>query len=237
VVHIVWSPRRIEESLAAHEALGDRFGIDTAFIVGMNEHEGCAAANEIVRGSEADLFVLSYDDQIPTPEALACVLRHQDATGDVVSGWQVLGQDSPWAAAVYPSWGERPLETRPECFYQAASLRDPYALGGAELVPSFYFAALTAIPAAWLRECPIWASPSWVSGDALRIWPSRDGQPYDKGCCSDWTLAMDLHAAGRRIWVARAAEVRHLARQHNVPEHKFWIAEEDPGVHWGRRPR
>lgn len=241
VMHIVWSPRRIEESLAAHEHIARELDIDTAFICGYHEHDGCRVANEIIASNpQVDVFLLSYDDQVPTVEDVFTVLRHQRETGDVVSGWQVLGQNSPWGAASLPSWGERPLATHGECFYRAEDIRNPYALGGLDLIPSLYFASLTAVPRDWLLESPIWSMSSWVSADwAMDIWPNPNGtrEPYDKGCCSDWTLAIDLHRNDHRIWIARKAEIRHLAPIHAQPAHRFYIAEDEPGIYWNERPR
>lgn len=243
VCHIVWSPRRIEQSLAAHESLG----IPTAFIVGFNEHEGCAVANHVVRETEADLYLFSYDDQCPTPADLELVLSLQERTGDVVSGWQLLGQDSPYGSATRPSWGTKYLAwcgaydphgqhvaEANACFYTKEELRD-----GPELLPTHFFSAFTAVPREWLLEAPIWSLPSPVEGRALETWPSPDGEPYDKGACSDWTMAMGLIQNGHRVWIATQAEILHLAPRHGVPHHKFWMAEEHEwrGVYWDHRPR
>lgn len=245
VVHIVWSPRRIEQSLAAHELVSQTLGIQTAFVVGFNEHEGCAVANHVVRETQADLYLFSYDDQCPTVEQAEHVLELQQRTGDVVSGWQLLGQDSAYGSATRPSWGTRPLAycgvydptengEAAACYYRKEELRD-----GPELLPSHYFAALTAVPRAWLLEAPIWSLPSPVSGQALKVWPSPDGRPYDKGAGSDWTMAMDLIQNGHKVWIATKAEILHLAPKHGIPHYRFWMAEERGvrGVFWGRRPR
>lgn len=245
VIHIVWSPRRIEQSLAAHELIADRLGIRTAFIVGFDEHQGCAVANHVVRETDADVYLFSYDDHCPTVAQAEHVLELQQRTGDVVSGWCLLGQDSNYGSATRPSWGTRPLAycgaydpsengEAAACYYRKDELR-----AGPELLPSHYFSTLTAIPRDWLLEAPIWSLPSPVSGDALEVWPSPDGRPYDKGAGSDWTMAMELLRHGHRIWIATGAEVVHLAPRHGVPHHKFWMAEERGvrGVYWGHRPR
>lgn len=241
VCHIVWSPRRIEQSLSAHESLG----IPTAYIVGFNEHQGCAVANHVIRETDFDVYVFSYDDHCPTREQLDHVLSLQKQTGDVVSGWCLLGQDSNYGSGTRPSWGTKPLAwcgayDRSEsgeaaaCYYTKDELRN-----GPELLPSHYFSTLTAIPRDWLLQAPIWSLPSPVSGPALEIWPSPDGKPYDKGAGSDWTMAMDQIHQGHKVWIATEAEVLHLAPQHGVPHHRFWMAEERGvrGVYWDRRPR
>lgn len=245
VIHIVWSPRRIERSLQAHELLSAALDISTAFVVGYNEHQGCAVANHVVRETDADLYLFSYDDQCPTIPQVEHVLELQQRTGDVVSGWQLLGQDSNYGAATRPSWGTRPLAycgvydpsengEAAACYYTKDELRN-----GPELLPSHYFAALTAVPRDWLLEAPIWSLPSPVDGQALKVWPSPDGKPYDKGAGSDWTMAMELLQNGHRIWIATKAEILHLAPRHGVPHHKFWMAEEHGvrGVYWNHRPR
>lgn len=230
VIHICWSPRRIPWSLAILERLPYR----TAYITGVNEHRGCELANEIVRDTDADVYLLSYDDQCPTPEQAERILTQQAETGDTVSGWQVLGWDSPYGAASKPSWGIKYLDLTDECFYTADELR---AASG--LLPSHYFAALTAVPREAMLKCPIWSLPSFVGGEQLNTWPNPDGtdETYDKGCCSDWTLAIDLIKAGYKVWVDSDVEVLHLAPRHGIPEHKFTVAEDEAGVFWDHRPR
>jgi hypothetical protein len=233
VAHIVWSPRRIPWSLRMLEQLD----IPTAYICGVNEHQGCELANRVVRETAYDVYLLSYDDQCPTPDQAERVIEAQASLGDkhVVSGWQVLGWDSPYGAATRPSWGYQDLSLGHDCFFTAEELR-----AGAGMVMSHYFAALTAVPRRALLDCPIWAKPSGiVAGHNLEIWPNPDGtgEPYDKGCCSDWTLAVDLIKAGYTIWVDKEVEVLHLAPQHGVPFHRFTGAEDEAGVFWNRRPR
>jgi hypothetical protein len=233
VIHIVWSPRRIPWSLRLLEALP----YETAYITGVDEHQGCAMANDIVKQTEADVYLLSYDDQCPTPDQAARIIEAQAALGEkhIVSGWQVLGWDSPYGAATRPSWGYQDLSLGHDCFFTVDELRT-----GAGMVLSHYFAALTAVSRRALLDCPIWAKPSGiVSGPNLDIWPNPDGtgQPYDKGCCSDWTLAVDLLKAGYTIWVDKEVEVLHLAPQHGIPAHRFTGHEDEAGVFWNRRPR
>jgi hypothetical protein len=231
VIHIVWSPRRIPWSLRMLEALP----YETAYITGVDEHVGCAMANDIVKQTDADVYLLSYDDQCPTPDQAARILEAQAALGEkhIVSGWQVLGWDSPYGAASKPSWGLKYLDLTPECFFTVDELRT-----GSGLLLSHYFAALTAVPRKALLDCPIWALPSHVGGEGLKTWPHPEGldETYDKGCCSDWTLAVDLIKAGYTIWVDKEVEVLHLAPQHGVPAHRFTMDIDEPGVFWNRRP-
>lgn len=228
VIHIVWSPRRIPWALAALERLPYR----TAYITGCTEHRGCELANQIIRETDADMYLLSYDDQVPTADQAARIL--EQAGPDIVSGWQVLGWDSPYGAASKPSWGLEYLALTPECFYTVEELRS-----AEELLPSHYFACLTAVPRQAMLDCPIWSLSSVVTGDALKIWPNPDGtnETYDKGCCSDWVLAIDLLKAGYKVWVDPTVEVLHLAPRHAIPEHRFWVADEPEGVWWDHRPR
>jgi hypothetical protein len=241
ILSIVWSPRQIEESLVSHEQLAESLDIDVAFITGMTEHAGCDAANKLARDSAYDLFLLSYDDQVVAPWMLERLLeeREEVAAGDVVSGWQVLGQNVPWAAATYPEWGNKILPSPPnaECFYTAEYLRDLAATGDVRRVRSNYFAAMTLVPRETLLESPIWALPAVVGGGEPYPNPDGSGRAYDKGCCSDWTLAIDILGHGHRVWVIPDVEVEHLSPVHNVPHYRFTIAEDDAGVFWGRRPR
>lgn len=236
VVHIVWSPRRIERALANHECLAAEMDMPTAFITGYTEHQGCAKANEIVAEHPADVYLLSYDDQVPTRAQVEEVLRLQAETGDVVSGWQLLGQDSPFGAAARPSYGiDQYLSIDRHCMYEVQELRDHPN----ELVESIYFAALTAVPRRAMLDCPMWARSTWIAGAHLAVWPNPDGsgEPFDKGCASDWTLSTDLVRAGYKVWVATKVEVEHLAPQHGIPAHRFWMDEDPQGVFWDRRPR
>ena len=190
VIHIVWSPRRIEQSLAAHETVSAALDIPTAFVVGFNEHQGCAVANHIVRETGADIYLFSYDDQCPTVEQAEHVLDLQARTGDVVSGWQLLGQDSAYGSATRPSWGTLPLAycgvydpnengEAAACYYRIEELRN-----GPELLESNYFASLSAVPRDWLLEAPIWSLPHASPGPASRrgIRPPNSATPSPTVC-------------------------------------------------------
>lgn len=240
VVGIVWSPRHIERALEAYERTYALMGIDVCFIVGVDEHTGCAMANRVVQETDADVYLIGYDDQVIDERMVEHVLEMREAVpvGDVVSGWQVLGQNVPWASCVWPEWGTRPLAKDPACFHYAETMRDPAAYDGEVLLESMYYAALTAVPRETFLQAPIRANSFIVPERLAFLYPSRDGRyPYDKGQQSDWVHALDIIAAGHRIWVDRTAEVEHLAPYHNVPVHKFYIAEDEPGTYWGTRPR
>ena len=230
VLAIVWSPRRIEESLASHEALG----FDTAFIVGYTEHEGCERANWIVQNHPADIYLLSYDDQVVTRQQADEVLELQAQTGEVVSGWQQLGQNVPYGSAVRPTFSfDRTHLLADECYYRVDELDN----WPDRLIPTLFFPySLTAVPRKLLLECPIWAMPSRVDGNGPWFW-SKDGHPYDKGELSDWTLCHDLHQAGHRMWTARDAHVVHLSDLHNIPQYRFYNDLDEPGIYWNKRPR
>lgn len=230
VIAIVWSPRRIEESLASHEELG----FDTAFIVGYTEHQGCEKANWIVQNHPADIYLLSYDDQVVTRQQADTVLELQSETDEVVSGWQQLGDNVPYASAVKPTFPfSRMHLLADECYYRVDELEqwpDP-------LIPTLFFPfALTAVPRQALLDCPIYALEARVFGTGPWFF-SKDGAPYDKGERSDWTLCQDLHLAGYGMWTARDAHVKHLSPEHNIPHHRFTMDIDDPGIYWNKRPR
>lgn len=228
VVAIVWSPRRVERALKSHEELG----FETVFICGTTEHGGCALANVLVREYPARVYLLSYDDQVVTRAAADEVLQLQSDTGDVVSGWQHLANDTEFVSSVRPSWGsERMLEKRIECFYTAEEVKS-----GPRTLETLYFPfSLTAVPRRALLENPFRALSTIESGYGPM--PSRDRKPYDKGMCSDWTLATDFAHNGWRMLTARDAQVEHIADHHNVQQHEFFTTVDRPGFYWGRRPR
>ena len=229
VLAIVWSPRKIEEALVSHEELGFK----TAFICGTSEHDGHRMAWELAHEYQpARVYLLSYDDQIVTRAQADRVLELQAQTGDIVSGWQLLGMDSPYASAVRPSWGaDRMLATVGNCFYTAEEVR-----AGPELLETIYFPyALTAIPRKAMLEVPLRVLSQVVTGG--HPWPSRDGLPYDKGMCGDWCHSTDLVKAGYKLWTARDVQVNHLAPIHGVPVYPFYTHIDEPGVYWDWRPR
>ena len=230
VLAIVWSPRRIEEALVSHEELGFK----TAFICGTSEIDGHRMAWELAHEHPAHVYLLSYDDQIVTRNQAERILTLQAQTGDVVSAWQLLGMDLPYASAVKPAWGtEKMLQTGgSECFYTAEEVRawpEP-------LVPTIYFPyALTALPRYAMLETPLRVLSQVVSGEGK--WRSRDGKPYDKGMCGDWCHATDLVKAGWSLWTARDVQVMHLAPFHGFSSYPFYTHVDEPGVYWDRRPR
>lgn len=231
VLAIVFSPRRIEQSLISHEELGFK----TAFICGMTEHGAHFQAWILAHEVPAEVYLLSYDDQVVTREQADCVLALQKQTGDVVSAWQVLGQNSPFSCSVRPSWGRWNMHSVPpnsECFYTAEEIRASQD----ELIPTYHFPyGLTAFPREAMLPTPLRCFPQVVDG--LTTWKSRDGKPFDKGMAGDWCHSQDLMQAGWKLWTARDAEMNHLAPVHAVPFWPFTTHIDEPGIFWDRRPR
>ncbi len=232
VIAIVFSPRQIEEALVSHEELGFK----TAFICGHTERTAHHAAWELAKEHPADVYLISYDDEIVTRQQADAVLELQARTGQVVSGWFLIGKNSPYSSSVRPSWGIGRVHSIPphgECFYTGEELR----AHPDELIRTLHFPySLTAIPKAAM-EIPFRVIPQIVNG--VYPWPNPDGStdPFDKGMAGDWAHSIDLMNAGWELWTARDAEVDHLAPIHGVPHWPFTMHIDPKGVFWDRRPR
>jgi hypothetical protein len=232
VLAIVFSPRRIEEALASHEALGFK----TAFITGYSETTAHRVAWELANEYPAEVYLLSYDDEVVTRQQADTVLELQARTGQIVSGWFLIGKNSPYSSSVRPSWGRGRVHSIPpnaECFYTGEEIR----AHPDELISTLHFPyALTAIPRAAIGT-PFRVVEQIVNG----VWPfpNPDGSktPFNKGMAGDWAHSQDLMDAGWELWTARDAEVDHLAPVHAVPHWPFTMDADHKGVSWDRRPR
>lgn len=232
VIAIVFSPRRVELSLASHEELG----FPTAFICGHSERSAHHQAWLLAQEHPADVYLISYDDEVVTRQQADTVLELQARTGQIVSGWFLIGKNSPFSSSVRPSWGRHKIHSIPPsaaCFYLGEEIR----AHPDELIPTLHVPyALTAIPRAAM-EVPFRVLSQMVDGVAP--WPNPDGSgtPFDKGMAGDWAHSQDLMDAGWELWTARDAEVDHLAPIHAVPFWPFTMHIDPTGVFWDRRPR
>jgi hypothetical protein len=232
VIAVVFSPRRIEQALASHEALG----FPTAFITGHSEVTAHHAAWQLAREHPADVYLISYDDEVVTRAQADLVLAHQAPTGQIASGWFLIGKNSPYSSSVRPSWGRGRTHSVPpdaECFYTGDEIRNHPD----ELIPTLHFPyALTAIPRPAM-EVPFRVLEQRVNG--APPWPNPDGsgQPFIKGMAGDWAHSQDLMDAGWSLWTVRDAEVDHLAPVHGVPHWPFTMDSDPTGVFWDKRPR
>lgn len=234
VIAIVFSPRRIEAALVSHEELGFK----TAFITGHTEVTAHHAAWELAKEHPAEVYLISYDDEVVTREQADTVLDLQAETGQIVSGWFLIGKDSPYSSSVRPSWGRGRIHSIPpneECFYTGDEIRaHPDAL-----IPTLHFPyALTAIPKEAM-ETPFRVLPQWVDPWPASYWPNPDGSnaPFNKGMAGDWAHSQDLMDAGWELYTARDVEVDHLAPVHGVPHWPFTMHIDPQGIFWDRRPR
>lgn len=232
VLAVVFSPRRIEQALLSHESLD----LPTVFITGHTEvtaHEqGWRLKDEI----PAKVYLFSYDDEVVTQEQADTVLRLQARTGQVVSGWFLIGKNLPFSSSVRPEWGRgrvHPIPPSEEGFYTGDEIR----AHPDELIPTLHFPyALTAIPRAAM-DVPFRVLDQWVDGSSTYPNPDGSGNGFNKGMAGDWAHSQDLMDAGWELWTARDAEVDHLAPVHGVPHWPFTMNQDPVGVFWHQRPR
>lgn len=190
---IVLNPRRIEECVAAFQALH----IDKLWVRNMNEYEIEQAWPDVLEmAADYDRLIVQSDDGIVRPHALAAVIQLLDAGHPVVTGYSNLSArdfrvnltKSPQAAA--PGEGSYDLYTLKEVMEYPDQ----------------------AVPTFLVGMCITGMSHAKWQRFGFHVWSGAPGN------ASDFILSRDIHAAGVPMVAAREAFVWHVKEQWNTAD-------------------
>lgn len=188
---VVLNPRKIEECLAAFDALP----IDRLWIRNMSEYQIQEAWPQVMAEATGyDRLILASDDGIPRPHALRLVLDALDAGHPVATAYSNLSSTDFRVNLTKQPTKDAPSEDAYDLwhFNEVQAHRDP-------LVPTYFTGmCLTGMS----REL-------WVKYPFQTFW---DEPP---GSCSDFVLSKRLVNAGVPIVACRDAFVFHVKETWN----------------------
>jgi hypothetical protein len=209
---LVLNPRHIPECIDAIKGLG----IPTCWLSYMNEAYAADRANEIIRTTSFDRYLVLADDTIPTQEALDLVLREADQGHPVVTGYCNL-DEGDYADIVNLTTNTLPPPPAASTSYHFMTRTQVEQNTGNAIPTTFAGLALTlATRQVWLDH-------------PLQVEPSTGGQ-------MDYDLSYRLAKSGIPLVAAVGAYVHHVKERWSHadrnPEKRLLIGQRKPKVHW-----